>query len=210
MDPRFFWGKIVDNIDPDGLNRVKITKEEEDESITEWIPVLTYYGGDDMGLSILPEVDDQVLVATLDDESGLKVVIGSVWSNDSLPPETKENTDADLNKDGENSLRFFKSRAGNQLIFDDTDGEEKIQLIAADGKTRIEFCVDEEMLSLITEHDMAIKSCGVLSIQAEEIEISSEKEVNINTEDYQQKAEKSSKMTADGDFDIKGSGVALN
>jgi uncharacterized protein involved in type VI secretion and phage assembly len=210
MEPRFFWGKIVDNIDPDGLNRVKITKEEEDESITEWMPVLTYYGGDDMGLSILPEVDDQVLVATLDDESGLKVVIGSVWSNDSLPPETKENADADLNKDGENSLRFFKSRAGNQLIFDDTDGEEKIQLIAADGKTRIEFCVDEEMLSLLTEHDIAIKSCGVLSIQAEEIEISSEKEVNINTEDYQQKAEKSSKMTADGDFDIKGSGIALN
>ena len=38
-----------------------------------------------------------------------------------------------------NSLNFFKSQSGNMLIFDDTDGKEKIQLIASGGSTRIEF-----------------------------------------------------------------------
>jgi uncharacterized protein involved in type VI secretion and phage assembly len=210
MVPHFYWAKLTDNADPDGLHRVKVTKEGENESVTDWIPVLTPYGSSDTGLSFLPDVDDQVLVVTLNAMDNQSAVIGTVWSNDASPPETGENTEADLNENGDNALKFFKSRSGNQLIFDDTEDSEKIQLISADDKSRFEFNVADELTSLITENDLTIGSKGAISVQAEEIKITSEKQANISAEEYQIDAKKGLDMTTDKDFSIKGSGVSLN
>jgi len=113
MVPHYYLTTIIDNVDPDGLNRVKVAKYGKDESVTEWIPVLTPYGSNDAGLSFLPEINDQVFVVSIDTADSKKAVVGSIWSNSEPPPKTKENSDADLNKDGKNSLRFLKSRAGN-------------------------------------------------------------------------------------------------
>jgi uncharacterized protein involved in type VI secretion and phage assembly len=210
MGPHFFWGKVTDNADPDKLNRVRVAIKEEEESVTEWIPVLTPYVGVDAGLSFLPEIDDQVLVVSLDAADNRKAVIGTVWSNEIAPPETGENSAADLNGNGENSLRFFKSRAGHQLIFDDTDGAEKIQLITSDNKSRLEFSVKDESTFLTTENDLTIGSKGSISIQAEEIEITSKKQLNIKADEYQVDAKKGLDMTTDKDMTIKGSGISLN
>jgi len=210
MGPRFFWGKVTDNADPDELNRVRVAIRDEDENVAEWIPVLTPYASFDAGLSFLPEIDDQVLVVSLDIKDIRKVVIGSIWSNEITPPETGENTSADLNGDGENSLRFIKSRSGNQLIFDDTEGAEKIQLISSDGKSRFEFSVEDELVSLTTENDLTIGAKGVISIQAEEVEITSKKQVNISADEYQIDAKKGMDITTDKDMTIKGTGISLN
>lgn len=210
MVPQVYWARVTDNADPDGLNRVKIAKEGEEESSTDWVPVLTPYGSSDTGLSFLPDVDDQVLVIPLGAAGVQKAVIGSVWSNGVPPPQTGENPNADLNSDGENSLKFFRSRSGNQLIFDDTDGAEKIQMIAADGKSRLEFSVADELVSLTTEHDITISAKGAVSIQAEEVAIESEKQVDISADEYQVAAKKGLDMNTDKDMGIKGSGISLN
>lgn len=211
MVPHFYWAKVTDNADPDGLHRVKAAREgEEEEAVTDWIPVLTPYGSSDTGLSFLPDIDDQVLVVSLDAMDARKVVIGTIWSNEVSPPETGENADADLNSDGNNSLRFFKSRSGSQLIFDDTDGAEKIQLITADSKSRFEFSAEDELVSLSTEIDLTISSKGALSIQAEEVAITSDKQVNISAEEYQIDAKDGLEINTDKDMTIKGSGISLN
>jgi len=210
MVPHFFWAKVTDNADPDGLHRVKVTKEGEEENVTDWISVLTPYGSSDTGLSILPDVDDQVLVVSLNTMGSQSAVIGTAWSNEASPPETGENAEADLNGNGENSLKFFKSRSGNQIIFDDTEGAEKVQLISADSKSRFEFSAADELTSLKTENDLTIGSKGAISIQAEEVTIESKKQVNISADEYQIDAKKGLSMTTDKDFSIKGSGVSLN
>ena len=210
MVPRLYLTTVVENFDPDKLNRVRVAKEGEQDGVTDWVSVMTHYGSGDVGASFLPEIGDQVLVASLDTGDGQKVIVGSVWSNNTPPPETNENPDADLNKDGKNSLRFLKSRAGNQLIFDDTEGDEKVQLLSADGSSRFEFLEADELVSLTTEHDLTASSKKELSIQAEKVDIISEEEVNIDTEDCQIKAGNTAEMIADSGLDIKGSGVALN
>jgi uncharacterized protein involved in type VI secretion and phage assembly len=210
MVPYFHWAIVTDNADPDGLHRVKVAKKNEDESVTEWIPVLTPYGSTNTGLSMLPEVDDQVLVVSLDASDNRKAVIGTSWSNELSPPETGENTSADLNSDGKNSLRFFKSRAGNQLIFDDTDSSEKIQLIAAGGKTRFEFSAKDELVTFDTDNDIGIGAKGTILIQAEEVEVISKKQFNVSTEEFQLEAEKGLDINCDQDITIEGSGVSIN
>jgi len=210
MFSHFYWARVTDNVDPDGLQRVKVAKNGEDDGISGWVPVLTPYGGNDVGLSFLPDVDDQVLVVSLGEGSIRNAVIGSAWTNEVSPPKTGENSSADLNSDGENSLKFFKSKSGNQIIFDDTEGAEKIQFISTGGKSRFEFNVAEELLSISTEHDLSIGAKGAISIQAEEISINSKKQTDISTDEYQVDAKKGLNINTDKDLTIKGSGVSLN
>jgi uncharacterized protein involved in type VI secretion and phage assembly len=210
MFTKYFYGKVSDNKDPDSLNRVKVTILGEKETVSDWLPVITPLAGADCGISILPEVDDMVLIVSLDGNNIKKAVIGSVWFSGSEAPVTNENTDADLNQDGKNSLKFFKSKSGSMFIFDDTEGEEKIQIISSDGKSRFEFLNADEIINLETEADISIGAKGIVSIQAEEIEITSEKQINVSGEEMQFSAKKTMDISSDKDISIKGSGIALN
>jgi uncharacterized protein involved in type VI secretion and phage assembly len=210
MYPYCFWGVISDNQDPDKLNRVKVCMLGEEESVSEWLPVISPYAGAGMGMSVLPEVDDQVLVVSLDAAQTRKAVLGGVWSEKAKPPETGENADADLNKDGKNALQFVKSRAGSLFIFDDTKDKEKIQLIASDGKSRLEFSVADKLVTLNSEHDITIGAKGCITIDAEEIAISSKKQINMSADDYQVSAKKGMTLEAKQDMTLKGSGISLN
>ena len=210
MGSNHFIGKVSDNKDPDGLNRVRVSKLGEEDNVTGWIPFLSPYVGDDNGLTLLPDVDSQVVVVSLNDKNSQQVAMGGIWYNDEQPPTTGENGEADLNQDGKNNLRFLKSRSGSQLIFDDTEGQEKIQILSLDGKSRFEFLVADEIVSLTTENDLTISAKKMMSIQAEEVEIVGKKNVNFDAEELQINAKKTMDFNADKDLGVKGSGISLN
>ncbi len=210
MFTKYFYGKVSDNKDTDSLNRIKVTVVGEKEAVSDWFPVVMPFAGPDNGVSVLPEVDDMVMVAAMDGDNNKKAVIGSVWFSDGEPPVTDENSGADLNQDGNNSLKFFKSRSGSMIILDDTEGEEKVQILSCDAKSRFEFLNADELVNLETEVDITIGAKGVVSIQAEEIEIISEKQLNLSGEEVQVSAKKVMDINADKDMTLKGSGIALN
>jgi uncharacterized protein involved in type VI secretion and phage assembly len=208
--PQYFWGNITDNKDPDKLNRVKVSVPGEEEGVSGWIPLVTPLAGAGIGLSLLPNIDDQVLVVYLDEAHVHMAVLGGIWYNGAKPPETRENSGADLNKNGDNALSFVKSRSGALIIFDDTKDDEKMQLIAADGKSRLEFLAKDKKVSLSTENDITIGAKGVITIDAEEIAVTGKKQVNISAGDYQVSAKKGMNITAQQDMTLKGSGISLN
>lgn len=210
MNKKVFLATISDNKDPDNLHRVKVTFTNEDEVVTDWIPVISYNAENDNGIYSLPNIDDQVLVISLDELNIKYCVLGSIWSNKAKPPKTEENSDADLNQDGKNSLHFIKTRSGNMIIFDDTESKEKIQIITSEGKSRIDFSKEEELISFETETDILFSAKSKFLIDAEEIEVTSKKQFNISADEFQTKVSKELSINADKDITIKGSGVALN
>ncbi len=210
MNKKIFIAKVSDNQDPDSLNRVKVTFTHEQETVTSWAPISLPVAGDENGFSCLPEVDDQVLVTYVDNDVSELCVIGSIWSSDIKPPESEENSDADFNQDGNNSLNFVKSRSGNKIILDDTDSKEKIQIITSDSKSRFEFSKEDELINLETETDIQMSAKSDLSFDAEEIEFSSEKQTNVSSDEFQAEISKESEISADKDMTLKGSGISLN
>lgn len=210
MENTIFMAKVSDNKDPDGLNRIRVTYTDEGEAVSHWVPYLSSLAGEGTGVSVLPDVDGQVLVAALDMQRTALVAIGSVWSEGAAAPETEENTDADLNQDGKNSLSFIKTRGGNLLILDDTEGREKIQVIHGKTNSRLEFLAEEKKISVTTDEEIEVSSKKELSIRAESISIEAEKELNFQCEDLQVKAGKEVSIEADKDMTLKGSGIALN
>ena len=162
------------------------------------------------GVSCLPDVDDQVLVISLDIHKTKLVALGAVWSEVAAPPETGENSDADLNQDGKNSLSFIKTKAENMIILDDTDGKEKLQIIQNKTNSRIEFIAEDKKLSITTDEEIDLAATKDLCLNAENMTFEAEKEFNVSCENYQVKASKEIKIEADKDMTLKGSGIALN
>jgi uncharacterized protein involved in type VI secretion and phage assembly len=210
MFPFFYFGRVTDNADPEGLGRVRVSRRGDEEGVTDWTAVLTPFAGSGTGLFLLPETGDQVLVLVLDSCGARRVVLGGVWSEEAKPPETGENTRADLNKDGKNALRFIKGRAGGMFILDDTEGAQKIQIVAPGGASRLEFLMAEEKILLETDRDVSISAAGSLSIRAREIQVESEKAVEVNGEEVFVSAKGGMNLEAQKDMTIKGSSVALN
>ena len=151
-----------------------------------------------------------MLVISLDAHKTKLIALGSVWSEVAVPPETGENSDADLNQDGNNSLSFIKTKAENMIILDDTDGKEKIQIIQNKTNSRIEFIAEDKKLLISTDEEIDIAATKDLCLNAENMTFEAEKEFNVSCENYQVKASKEIKLEADKDMTLKGSGIALN
>ncbi len=141
-------GIVVDNVDPEGLGRIKVkypTLPGEPESF--WLRQVTPNGGAVGGVYALPEKDDEVFVIFMQGSQDTGVVMGQFWNGTTKPPteaadgmpgsgktevpggklsEAKFN-DGSGNIDA-NDRRFWRSRAGHLLVMDDTEGKETIQI----------------------------------------------------------------------------------
>jgi phage baseplate assembly protein gpV len=201
-------GKVSDNQDPDGLHRIRVTLTGG--SVSGWIPCGAALVAREAGLWALPDMDTQVLVLSFDELGLRQAALAGIWSEALPPPSTGENTGADLNQDGTNALHFMQSKSGSALIFDDTEGAEKIQIIGADKKSRIEFLKADELVRLESETDLVISAKKVFSISAECIELNTEKETVFSTEGFSIDVKKALDISADKDITIKGSGVSFN
>ncbi len=121
-------GLVTNNQDPEGMGRVRVTfpwRGDEDESY--WARIATLMAGNDRGTYFLPEVGDEVLVAFDHGDINNPYVLGALWNGEDAPPET--------NSDGQNNIRKIKSRSGHEIVFDDTQAQEKIEIHTNAGHT---------------------------------------------------------------------------
>lgn len=204
-------GFVTDNQDPDRKGRIKMELYLSDvETESGWIPVLQGFSGDDTGVYCLPEVGDSVVAAFMDNSYSSGFVLGGITPLDKGVPASEENTDADFNDDGNNALRMIKSKSGQRIILDDTDGAEKIQILNPDGKTRIELNGEDESINFLTDKDITINGETKVSITAEEMEIKLDKDLTIECDNLGLKAGGSGEVKASNSVTIEGQSVGIN
>jgi len=208
---------IVTNLkDPEKLGRIKVNYPWlDDNSETDWVRVLTFYGGSSHGALFLPEVGDEVLVAYQKGNINAPYVLGSLYSKKGTPP--------DENADGKNNIKIFKSRCGHTMTFDDTDSKEKFEIKSKSGHViTLDDASGSEKLSIIdktgsnsiviesSSNAITIKSSQNITIQGG-MDISI-KGTNINVEASAQLNLKGAmiKAEASGITQVKGSMVQIN
>lgn len=98
-----------------------------DES--HWARIVVPMAGAERGTYFLPQVDDQVLVVFEHGDIRRPIIMGSLWSDKQKPPEA--------NGDGKNHIRVIKSKTGHRMIFDDTNGKERVILTDSTKKNTI-------------------------------------------------------------------------
>lgn len=190
-------GVVTNNQDADGLGRVKVKFPWlSDDHESHWARVLTPMAGNDRGFYFLPEVDDEVLVAFEHGHMDFPYILGSLWNGKDIQPEN--------NDDGENNKRVIKSRSGHIILLDDTDGEEKIEIMDGGGSNSFTISTSENTITISAEADITIESGdGKLILSGNGVEITSQAEIKIE-------ASQDMDLKSDSQLNITGSMVNIN
>jgi uncharacterized protein involved in type VI secretion and phage assembly len=232
-------GIVTNNKHPDGEYSVKVRLPyffDPDKDESWWCRITSPMAGKDRGAYLLPEVDDEVLVAFLNGDPNQPVIVGSLFNGKDVFPKTvtvtPKNTEykiPNVEQDGENNYRFFQSREGhvlmfsdeagslrislrtknqNELVLDDTEGKEKIQLYDKDNQQWLEIDVPNKKITLQTDTgDVLIKAKEKITLDCTDLVIKAKKSVKLDSGDNTEfKAGKDMKLDAKSNMDIKATG----
>jgi uncharacterized protein involved in type VI secretion and phage assembly len=182
---------IVDDLeDPDQLGRVRVTYPVHNDEKSDWARMVTPMAGPDRGLRFPYEKGDEVLVGFEHGNPRRPYIFGGLWSGADKPPADDGNTK-------QSNWRFIKSRSGHVVRLDDTEGKEKIEVIANDGKRKIVIDTSGEKIQIICDTgDVEVSAKkGTVKVEAETVEVKATKDMNLE---------------AGGTMTIKGATVNIN
>jgi len=190
-------GIVTNNQDPDKMARVRVKFPWlSDDNESWWARMAVPMAGPGRGSYFLPEVDDEVLVAFEHGDVRSPYVVGALWNGKDAPPAN--------NSDGKNNIRLIHSRSGHLVRLDDTDGDEKIEVIDKTGGNSITIKSSDNSMSLKCTGNMSIDCDGKMSLHASAgIDIKSDAAVTMQA-NATMDIESSAPMT------IKGAIVAIN
>lgn len=115
-------GVVTSNADPLNCGRVKVVFPWMDNGVeSDWCRLVQPYAGQTRGLFFVPEVGDEVICVFEHGDMNHPMVIGATWNGVDKPPEPNDPS-------GENHHKVIETRSGHRLVFDDTPGQESIQL----------------------------------------------------------------------------------
>jgi len=138
-------------------------------------------------------------------------VLGGIWSEAQMPPETGVSGGSELNKDKKNNLRFIKSRSGHRIILNDKPGAESIKIMTGDSKTTYEFNVAEKKIKINTGMDIIINAKKKFLLNSETMNLKSKKGVKIEGDEILTESKgKDINIKAGKNVGVKGTGINLN
>lgn len=152
--PSAVVGIVTNNKDPDKMGRVKVKfpwLSAEVES--QWARLASPMAGPERGLEIIPEVNDEVLVTFEHGDFNSPFILGSLWNGKDKMPVPNDKA---VGGDGKVNQRMFKSRVGHVLLFDDTQGDEKITIKDKTGKNEITITSKDNTLTIKTDNKFTI------------------------------------------------------
>ena len=151
--------------DPNGEGRIRVDFPWMGGSNKSyWAPVVTLMAGNGRGSWFMPEVGDLAIVAFDHGQIDHPFVLGFLWNGQDKPPET------DVHK------RLFKSVKGHSILFDDDDGDEKIEITTAGG---LKITMDD------TSNTITIHASTTVNVEAEKVNVKGTK-INLGDSATQQ------------------------
>ena len=120
-------GKKEEEIFTEDLGRIKVKfhwdqSEAKDDTTSCWIRVSYPWAGQQWGFLSTPRVGQEVVVAFIDGDPDLPIVVGSVYNGENKPPYLPEKT-------AQSGIKSNSSKGGkgsNEFRFDDTKGSEEV------------------------------------------------------------------------------------
>jgi len=115
--------------------------------------------GDGRGLVFLPDKGDQVVVAFINEQGTMPVVLGALWSTIARPPTA--------NTEGTNDLKLIQTRSGHQVRLSDKQGAESIEIIDSSGSCKVTFNTKTETITVTARQGVTVE--GKLTVKGESI-----------------------------------------
>jgi len=193
-------GLVTNNDDPDGLCRVKIAFPWLGDQVeTNWAPIAALGAGKSRGMQWLPAVGDQALVAFEHGDIHRPYVIGLLWSETDLPPNTNSEV---TGTDGKVDLVEIKSREGQSLSINDKPDDRSIGISGPGAESKIMINHDSKLIEVSSNKDIKISgSSGKITVEGQDLEIKSSGNLVID-------ASVNLEITAGANLTLKGGAQA--
>ncbi|WP_395153779.1 phage baseplate assembly protein V [Ilumatobacter sp.] len=211
-------GVVTDNKDPDGLNRVKVRLPIlSDDNESWWTRLVSAGAGGGRGWAIVPEVNDEVVVAFAHGDINQPYVIGGLWSEKNKVPDV-----SGMIGDSVVHSRAFVSRKGHRLEFHDGkgDGKDFIELQLKNATTKLYLgedgielhSADQDIQVKTGDATIDLTKAGDIKMKAKNIEIHATTKLQLKTDsgDIMLTAGANAKMKAKMKAEVDGTaGVSL-
>lgn len=163
----FYYGKVVENEDPQGRGRVEVEIDDGADTVLVWAQVLVGSAGNGYGVQFLPESGERVLVVFPKGRTNEAVVLGSLFTGATALPEaevankvikTKEGHAIRMNDQGSSEGIQIESAAGHRIVIDDDKGEIEI---AHSGGSKV----------TVSSTNVQVEASGTVEVSASRLEV---------------------------------------
>ncbi len=166
------------NEDPDSEFRIQVTiplldPTEQGEGM--WARLSNFYSTSGAGAFFLPEVGDEVIVGFLNEDPRFPVILGSLYSSNSLKPFS------DLSPDEKNSKKAIVTKSELRIVFDD---ENKVLTIQTPGNNVMTFSDEDKKITITDQNENSIEmaEAGITMSSPKSITIKADQNVTIQGE----------------------------
>lgn len=179
-----FPALVTDLADPDGQGRVKVALPWASDTAADhyeaWARLATLMGGHNRGSWIIPDVNDEVLVAFEAGDPRRPYVLGGLWNGADPPPESMDSA-------GKNDKKVLRSRNGVKISLIDAQGHESLiletpagqKLTLADGPGSVQIIDSTGNSVTLDSAGVTIHSAVKVTVSATTVEVSAAM-VNVN------------------------------
>lgn len=158
--------------DPDGEFRVSVTLPILGaSSAAVWARLGSFYASKQFGAVFYPEVNDEVIVAFMNDDPRYPVIVGSVYSKPLPPP---------YPPDTENKIKAIMTRSKLEITFDDqnkvleikTPGKRAVRLddkagtLTVSDDNRNSITLSSSGITIDSSKDLVLKAASNITVQA--------------------------------------------
>jgi hypothetical protein len=159
--------------DPAGDYRAQVTLALIGDENGVWARLAGFYASNGFGAVFWPEVGDEVVLGFMDEDPAHPVILGSLYSNQRKPEETKAPAEANDLKaivsrskleicfDDKDTVLTVKTPGGRMVRLDDTKGE--IEISDADGNS---ILMDKDKVAITSAAELKLEAKTNLSITA--------------------------------------------
>ena len=196
--------------DPDGDERIKVrlpTINAQEEGI--WARLATAGAGNNRGVIIRPEIDDEVIVGFIHDDPNQPIILGTVNSS---------NNPAPIKADDDNPKKGWQTKSGIKWIIDDEKPAVSVEMpsgkkvnidddagqISLEDENGNKMKMDSNGISLNSKGNIEIKAGGSIKVEAG-TSLNAKAQTSLKAQ-----GTASSEISSTGTTTIKGSMVKIN
>lgn len=137
-------GPSGEEVYTDSLNRVKVRmnwdRTSDQENASCWMRVMTTHAGSNFGGVYVPRIGQEVVVTFLDGDCDRPLISGAVFNGNQTPQWHTQGTMSGYKS------KEYKGEGFNQLVFDDTTGQNRTQLFSSTGSSflHLGYLIDQQ------------------------------------------------------------------